>query len=794
MTKMMNRIWLPLAALLCLSACDSGLLAQLGVSDPTDLFETSVLPGAKENASGKEKLVVNKVEFAPDSKTFSVWTGVASDIGPYPLTDSTVVRIEVEEYEDGVKTARRVQPKLVKAWNTESDMVKELGVKILVLVDLTLPQDQVDEERAAVEEMRTVFNQDNLYVTFMPGVAGDKIMPVSDYVLQQYFVQDKSKKRLFRSILDKVRLLTDRKEPWTDAKELKLVVFSDGKVYDENDTPFDPDHFEMESRLMHADIPEDLGIFFVNFSRRTDAGEDADTANALVSLCESTGGVFLPDFSWTLLENSMMRSFSRAFDSNRFDFVNPDGKIYRGDDNQLKINFYSVKDNHLVASATAHIKKGSLYKPIVVNGDPFGTMLIAGITLGLLLLLLIYLFCQLLLPFLRYSWFRHKYVMRYTGAKMAVEGVEVHESCYLCKAPFEVGDEVVVKCEHTMHKSCWDESEYHCPEYGRHCKEGSHFYDANHLFDRRNATFYMDWLLMAVIASICAWIAFSAWTHLSDGTHVLQKLLPGISSTGVYESHLNQLPSYAFWIGFFLTLGISFLSFRKKNLKTWLGIVLRALVAGVGSSLLYLITSAICIALRLDSGVFLINLIPWTLSSYLIAFVSTYGTRVKLKRSIILVAAGVSVVSLYLWSYLYMYIGVDFRVLLLFSYIIYAVGMVLSIASSAPKSEHYFLNVQGPVKTLDVALYKWFRANPNAVVSIGKSVDCSLQLTWDLQGQVAPVHAEITLKKGVLRLKALEDGVTVAGEPLEVDKEVSLYHGTRFQIGDTVFTYQEKDL
>ena len=62
----------------------------------------------------------------------------------------------------------------------------------------------------------------------------------------------------------------------------------------------------------------------------------------------------------------------------------------------------------------------------------------------------------------------------------------VAESCYLCKGEFEKGDEVVIKCKHTMHKECWDENEYHCPEHGRHCKEGSHYYNQHNLLDVRN--------------------------------------------------------------------------------------------------------------------------------------------------------------------------------------------------------------------------------------------------------------------------------------------------------------------
>ena len=217
-------------------------------------------------------------------------------------------------------------------------------------------------------------------------------------------------------------------------------------------------------------------------------------------------------------------------------------------------------------------------------------------------------------------------------------------------------------------------------------------------------------------------------------------------------------------------------------------------MAGLGSAILYLLVSALCIALHIDSTGFMINLVPWTLSSFLIAYVATHGTRIKLKRSIILIAVAVSVVSMYLWSSMYMVLGVDFRVLLLYSYMIYAVGMALAIAAAAPKSEHYFLHVHGAVKSMDVALYKWFRANPNAVVSIGRSVDCSLQLSWDLQGQVAPVHAEIRLERGVPKLSALEDGVLVSGKNLSVDRSITLYHGTTFQIGQTHFTYLEKDI
>ena len=798
MTKKMiyGRFLLPALAVLALAACQSDALSRLGVADPSAFFDVAALDG-KASKAAPEKMKVNRVEFGPGHKTFSVWTGMLDDIGPYSLTDSTEVRIEVEEYDDGVRNSRRVQPKLVKAWNTESDQIEQLGVKVLVLVDLTLTQDQIDAERSAVEEMSTAFDRNNLYVAFMSGNSVSKTQPISEYILNQYFKKASSSgKRLYRSILEKIREMSDNAEPWSEGIKPRLVVFSDGKVYDDNDKPMDPDHFKMENELLHGKIKgrDSVSVSYVNFGKALDNMEDSAATDVLTSLCQESGGTFQPAFNWTQLENSMLDSFGGVIDANRFDFVNPDGKVYRGDNNQVKLKFYSVKDNKLIATATANTREGTLYKPIIVNGDTLREIIFEGLSVGLLIMLLIYLIGQFLVPYIRYRLFLKKYVVTHTGGNMVIGDVAVGQTCYLCKAPFVRGDQVVVKCEHTMHKSCWDENEYHCPEYGRHCKHGSHYYNKEHLLDRRNASFYMKWLLMAVLASIFAWIAFSVWTNFTT-KHILEYVMPAERlNADSFGTHLNQLPSYGFMIGFFLTFGIAFMAIRRKRLVSYLNILGRALIAAIGSAVLYLLASVVCIALHLEAAGFFINLIPWILSSFLIAFVGTWGTRIKLKKSIILVAVALSLISMYLWSSLYMFIGIDFRVLLLFSYMIYAIGMALSIASAAPKSEHYFLHIQGAVKTMDVALYKWFRANPKAVVSIGKSVDCSLQLSWDLQGNVAPVHAEITLKKGILRLTALEDGVTLNGKRLKVDKPKKLYHGSHFQIGQTSFTYQEKDL
>ena len=790
------RFLLAAVTALGLSSCQSEWLSKLGVDDPTALFESADTQKGPGAAATQKKMVANKVEFSPDHKYFSVWTGVLSDIGPYPLTDTSVVRIEVEAYNNGVKCTRREVPTLINAVNTERDNVKALGAKFLLLVDLSLPQEQVDAQLEAVKEMLTVLDQENLYVAFMADDTVSPSRPVSDYMLQLYFQNASGKKLLYRSIQDKIQELLAGQEPWDGARQLKLIVFSDGAVYDQENQPLDSDHFKIENTLLHLVPPhqEDLGIFYVNFGKEADASDDSESENVLSSICESSGGAYFPSFNWTLLETAMLGNEIRSVASNRFDFVNPDGKVYRGDEHEVELLFYTVKDNRLIASVSACSNEGSFFKPIIVNGASLVEVILEGLGAALFLLLAIYLVFMFLVPFIRYRIFLKKYVIRYTGKKMAVGDIAVAESCYLCKAPFEEGDEVVVKCEHTMHKSCWDENEYHCPEYGRHCKHGSHFYDKNHLTDKRNAPYYLSWLIMAVCCGTLAWLAFSVYSDQVH-KHILEIILPSGRLAGeMLNAHMNPLPSYGFMVAFFLTLGVSWLSFHRHVWTEYIEMFLRALAAGIISAILYLLVSLACIALRLESAAFFINLIPWTLSSFVIAYLGTHGSFIRLKRSIVLLAVGISVVSMFLWSMLYMQIGVDFRVLLLYTTLIYMVGMALAIASVAPRSEHYVLHVQGAVKSMDIALYKWFRANPNAVVSFGRSVDCSLQLSWDLQGNVAPVHAQITMQKGKLLLNALEDGVLYAGKPLKVEKTVKLRNGSVFQIGQTIFTYQEKDI
>ncbi|MCQ2150174.1 MAG: FHA domain-containing protein, partial [Bacteroidales bacterium] len=92
------------------------------------------------------------------------------------------------------------------------------------------------------------------------------------------------------------------------------------------------------------------------------------------------------------------------------------------------------------------------------------------------------------------------------------------------------------------------------------------------------------------------------------------------------------------------------------------------------------------------------------------------------------------------------------------------------------------------------ALYKWFASDPSAVVSIGKSVDCSLEMSWDIAPGIGPRQAEIRLLRGRPYLFAVDNGIKVKKRNLRAGEKMRLYHGRMFRIGNTEFVYKERDI
>ena len=646
----MYRILLMAFFAVSLVGCDELVGSTINDEEMEDIFSTE---SENDSTATKEQLEVMGVEFMPGYKRFKMFVSIKEDLGPYALTDTNQVVIKATEYIGGVPNHSSSKPILKLVKNTVGEAITKNSVKALVLVDLDQPQTVVNNELKAVREIRTVFRQ-NLYVAFMYDQSVSETMQASDYVLDSRFVSTQNtRKLLYRSILTKKKEIEDRVGAWADAKKVAMVVFSNEQVYDDDDEPFDIDHFTLEEEMVKPDTVLNTRFFTVSsvyFSEAEDNGDSDDQASSVLKvMTKNCGGIYEKQFSWIELKESIMGMKSEEIIANEYDFENPDGKVYSGISHKMVIELFAKDDGHLIGTATTDILLGDAYKPVIVNGGNNFVVFLQGVAIGLFVIF-----------------------------NMSVGNIAVPDTCYYCKGHFETGEEIVVKCEHVMHKDCWDENQHHCPEYGRHCDKGSHYYNHVNLFDSQNALYHKRWIIVSVLAALVAWGLYVFMILEFDQTTptlVAKMVEAKITEVGNYavfndsDSNLGYLPLFGMCLGGFLTLFLSLLTDRKQfSLRRFVDLFLRVVVVSVASYFLFLLSESVTRAFDMNPWLALINWIPMSIMTLLVAFVSTADTKIHLRKYILLIAIVLGGLSLYVWSFFFRGIMMlDIRVLLLFS-------------------------------------------------------------------------------------------------------------------------------
>jgi len=798
-----------------------------------------------EDIAGKKDEDMKTISFnvSENAKILVAKVDITKEASIYDLADSNLVTATVTETV-GKYSKREINnpPQIFRIENIGEKTTDSLKMVMLALVDLTLPPDIIEQEQNAVKQIKTYYGK-NLYVSFMFGDRTTEDIRATDYVCDNYFRHhDENPPMLYRSIIEKLDEMEEYDGIYAGYDHLGLVILSDGKVYD-NGFPIDPQHFLMQQTLISKmeHISNKINIYYVNYNvednievnvdddldmlptaeemaennadndellTMSQPDEDSkDSEDLMQMLCNKGHGLKFESFRFEKIFKDIQKWSGHSFADYEITFIQPDGKVFVGNQRQLHLKFNTVKTGEEIINGTIKYHIGSVYDPIIIFGKPIRLIVLGGIFIGIFVLLIVYLIFQLVEPFIRYRSFCNKHLIRYTGSKMSVDGNLVQENCYLCKGNFVEGDMVVAACKHTMHEECWNENGYHCPEYGRRCQHGSHYYNKKNLFDPANALFYMKWVLAAMVAALVAWVLFTIVIHpLSATLHenlflALEGIKPGTEEAKQYMwdhgSQLKQMPSFGLCMGLCLTFALCCLSvpYRKSNGKRWHEIIFRAVIAGVMGYLSFLLGCGISLALNISGNSFFLDAIPWTLATFVITWTVTHKTHIKVKTLWIALAVVFGLLVMYLWGWIFGVAQRDIRILTLLPFMLYAVSLAVCIAKEAPRSERYFLSMEGPIKPLDVALYKWFIDDPDGVVTIGKSVDCDLQLSWDTEGEIAPISAHIYAEDGSLYLQATDEGVyDNENNMMEEGDKFRLYPGVKFTIGRTTFTFVEKDV
>lgn len=759
------------------------------------------------------------IEFDPTHKTFWLDIKIKEEMATSPAMIDQM-NVQVTELDMDMKEVEKdVQPKLVGMHNIISDYIGERGQNALIIADLTLSKKEVKQQMILTSNLREIFPNNSLYIAFIKGSEISETYPVTNYVIDSMFVDipDKAgEKMLYRAMKAKIDEMNGIRSKFYPSvsqdtiwkamtnEQKVLIVFSDGRTYT-NGQPIDPLHFELQQHFVNEkDTAVKFPIFYVNYIN--EGQEDFDMENNAESLMSilthRTGGEFITTKAWLKLTRYILALGEDSCADTRLMLTNPDYKVYRGKNRWLKVEF--INSDTVYASGYKHYALGSVYSPIIVNGITDWQIIIQGVGFFIFLLLIIYIVFQYIVPWIKYRIFRKKYVTKYSGRNMSFNGVQIDEVCYFCKAPFRQDDEIVVKCEHVMHQSCWDENEYKCPEYGRKCPKGSHYYNSHKLYDPRNAPYYIKWLLAGACAGALAWLWFVlnffrlGHKTLSEWVSSIPTLtFDGVNIDYIMQSRFDDLshtPYFGLYICFFLTLFLSVLSSQGKWWwKRMVLVTVKAIVAGLCGFSTFVIAAIIKHVFNISVGALMIDWIPWTLNGFMVAYAVSLYTDIKLSKAILgaMVSIAFGLGSMLIFDYS---IGAqtDSRDLLLISSLIYSMGLAISLASQSPQIEKYFIRIEGPIKTMEVALYKWMKSQTaQKRVTIGKSVNCNLQMSWDINSQIAPIHAELVSSQGDIYLIARKEGVMQGTKQVAVDKRIRLHHGDKFSIGQTLFTYIE---
>lgn len=689
---------------------------------------------------------------------------------------------------------------------------------IVILVDMgrSVTEQQWDQEVDALYKFYDELPKARVYVSAMDENVTDTQHIETRNDLENWtrikrpnFDEQRTEKKLYKAISSKLEEMSGVGKlcypdiPWNtalrDSTDKMLFVLTNGKI-DEFTAEFFNDKIylgDLEANPKVKSIP----IFCIYFG-----GDnlDEEAKSELNYICAGSGSEFEKGLFYESSQLESMKSvILQSIDNLKYDYQlvlqNKAGKIYNG---QHLIIEAKIGNSINKASGEVSYWFGSMAKPIKVGkGDYRWRKALFGFIFGSIFIVLAYLFIQYLLPFLQYKLFLRKYVMTYSKYcdKSRGKDDKIMQRCYYCKDDFQNDDLVVTKCEHTVHWDCWVENRNRCPEYGGNCKKGIYYYNTDKLSDERNAPYFTKWLIFGLIGGMISWILYQIIPH--------DFIMPGFIDTIVYAINPlkdsitpGQLFAFRNKIQGMLLCGLIFgfcitfvflyiIEFRKKSWKNITYILVKSIINSIIGFMSFLLGAIVIVATGQSSSCFWIDWIPWLIFGCAITWMISFKTEIKFKNALIggLISVILSFINLFV---------VNFPMVGMFSFMIYGAGLGTAIAVVHFVSEKYFLHIEGDMKPRDVAIYKWMSVSGGFNrVSIGKSVDCIIEMNWDNSPDIADKAVEIYLEYDRPYCYVMADGVHVGSNnwPMKNGEIMPLTHGTSFSIGKTKFTYIEKD-
>lgn len=413
-----------------------------------------------------------------------------------------------------------------------------------------------------------------------------------------------------------------------------------------------------------------------------------------------------------------------------------------------------------------------------------------------------FLIMRIVVPYIRFLSFKSKYYKKYQPEENVQRRI-----CHYCKQDLRPGQIIVTKCNHWMHKHCWEENGYKCAEFGQNCKTGiQEHIEWKQLF-KINTLKECSQTIAGILAGLISWIIYEFCGR--GGFMGLSKFIVGLvfSETETQASFIQdcEMRTSSFLmigllLGFFISLVFRYKDdIRNKNWKIWLKIIgLSVLTGAIGMLAFAIGADLFCLILSWSGKTY----IPWycSLPAYILFSISvslalTIKSSIPIKSALIggTVSAFIGFIVLYFskftsGSYEWLNMLLDF--------IIYGGGLGASLITVRMLAEKYFLVIQNGVKAGQrIPIHKWMNATGGGnKVSIGMTGECEIQMNWEKSNKVAKEHAQLFIdhEKNLPVIKPLATGVLYnTRAELPVNRISILSNGDTFKIGDTIFKYEE---
>ena len=684
------------------------------------------------------------------------------------------------------------------------------NILVSLLVDRSIHSDEMEKIRDAVNHFVKVLPEHTVYISFFDDQLGDSKEITSENfdVFQKEFTVTGNNKIIFDAALKKFQELCGENGFTSDSTFIKkirneavkkyLVLLTDGRVDANNQKTADNIQRFSEYVQKLDNNSENKNHIEIHAIRYGDKNDDVD--NTLSYLCvdirnkDVKGGLYIavPDEFIEKLKVS-----DKSFPDYELAMTNPEGKIYYGQRQELGLMIHA---NAKAAYGQTKYAIGSLLQPVKTGAGGLVGRLVPELLFGIILLGITFLILQIIIPFIRFKIenFDKKQVRKYSFENDTIL------QCHYCKDEIRDGDEIVTKCRHIVHKHCWKENGYKCADYPENCKEGKqYFFDMKKPFNKENQPYFTMWALYGMAGGLLSWLIYQLLTYFipypfeSLTKKLLSAFYPGNIENpvsylqSVFYLKIGSLLLAGLLLGFILALLFScFRKYKRKKHDSTIWILLKSISGALSGFLVFLIGAILILSVKADSTNVWIEWIPWIIFGCLLGICLLLRTATVWKHILLggLISGFVCFIVLLTGKWFGIYS-------VLLGFMLFGAGMGISFISSRRTIHKYFIKFKGN-KESKVAIYKWMSvAGGSMEVTVGKSENCTISMSWDVNPSIQDVHIKLYIDKKdkVPCLKVLADNMIYNGKIAKKNDEFLLKQGVKFKIGNTEFQYIENN-